>query len=95
MTEIQKIRSIASYKASMTRKLAKIDANDVKARKAIQKEYAKKIANVEKESNIKSVKCTCRKITNKEEKVRTYEIFERAINGRFVYLGKTTKNPFK
>ena len=94
MTEIQKIRSIASYKASMTRKLAKLPAGDLKSRKAIEKEYAEKIANVKNETNIKSVKCTCNKVSSKE-KVRTYEIFERACNGRFIYLGKTTKNPFK
>ena len=98
MTEIQKKRSIAAYKANMTRKLAKLSPKAHKARKAIVSEYEAKIAAVESinSSADKSVKmsCSCKKShkCSKETKEQVYEVYTRN-HGRFVFVGKTTKNP--
>ena len=98
MTEIQKKRSIAAYKANMTRKLAKLSPKAYKARKAIIAEYESKISELEKSKVVvnKSTKvsCSCKKSHKcvKETKETVYEVYTRN-HGRFVFLGKTTKNP--
>lgn len=99
MTELQKKRSIAAYKANMTRKLAALSPRAHKARKAIREEYEAKIAalNTSEVSVNKSTKvsCSCKKSSKckKESSSETvYEIYTRN-HGRFVFVGKTTKNP--
>ena len=97
MTEIQKKRSIAALKANETRKLAKLSTRAWKARKAIHDEYAKKISEVEKASTVRTTKVSCSskkscKCMRETKSNRVYEIYTRN-NGRFVFLGKTTKNP--
>lgn len=96
MTEIQKKRSIAALKANETRKLAKLSPRAHKARKAIRDEYARKIAEVESTSAVHTTKVSCSSKKSckcmKETKQVVYEIYTRN-HGRFVFLGKTTKNP--
>ena len=91
MTEIQKKRSIAALKANETRKLAKLSPRAYKARKAIKEEYAEKIAAIENETTIHSMKVSCNNSVNTNSET-VYEIYTRN-KGRFVFLGKTTKNP--
>lgn len=99
MTEKEMNRKIAAYRANETRKLAALSPRAKKARQAIQNEYALKIEAIKKMYNSsittkisssckKSRKCSCE--TSKKSTV--YEIYTRD-HGKFVFLGKTTKNP--
>lgn len=97
MTETQKKRSIAALKANETRKLAKLSTRAWKARKAIQEEYAKKIGEIERCNSVHTTKVSCSskkscKCMRETKTQRVYEIYT-CNNGRFVFLGKTTKNP--
>ena len=97
MTEKEMNRKIAAYKANETRKLAKLSPRAYKARKAIHEEYAEKINKVEEQfknyCKTTKVSCKCKTIAKEEiAKEMVYEIYTRN-RGKFVFLGKTTKNP--
>jgi len=96
MTEKEKNRKIGAYKANETRKLAKLNKYDSRGRAKIKKEFAEKIAAVESESSVKttSVKCTCKCGKMNSNPSTVYEVYTRE-KGRFVFVGKTTKNPIK
>ena len=99
MTEKEKNRKIAAYKANETRKLAALSPRAYKARKAIREEYAEKINKVEEHYNScngTKVGCACKTLNREKactkENNTVYEIYTRN-HGKFVFLGKTTKNP--
>lgn len=101
MTEKDLNRKIGTIKGNATRQIRATSSR--KERLEIQARFDAKIEQARKQfASSKSTTCGCVKVSMGSGKKQTccaekrlYEVYTRDTKGKFIYLGRTSKNPLK